>query len=106
MHTLQVFFIMAKIPYIKPAKSYIDQLSHLKQMGLIVKDDKRALKYLEAQFIKLKQLSMRIILEREIPTFSATAFQCLIFCFIPSTIFAASSFLYQNILLYQLPHQN
>ena len=47
---------MAKIPYTKPAKSYIDQLSHLKQMGLIVKDDKRALKYLEAQFIKLKAI--------------------------------------------------
>ena len=47
MHTLQFFFIMATIPYTKTAKSYIDQLSHLKQMGLVVKDDKRALKYLE-----------------------------------------------------------
>ena len=52
MHTLQVFFIVAKIPYTKPAKSYIEQLSHLKQIGLIVKDDKPALKYLETQFIK------------------------------------------------------
>ena len=41
MHTLQVFFYMATIPYTKPAKSYIDQLSHLRQMGLIVKNDKR-----------------------------------------------------------------
>ena len=47
MHTLQVFFYMATIPYTKPAKSYIDQLSHLRQMGLIVKNDKRALRYLE-----------------------------------------------------------
>ena len=47
MHTLQVFFYMATIPYTKPAKSYIDQLSHLKQMGLVVKNDKRALRYLE-----------------------------------------------------------
>ena len=38
---------MAKIPYTKPATSYIDQLSHLKQIGLVVKDDKRVLRYLE-----------------------------------------------------------
>ena len=46
-HFAGLFFIMATIPYTKPAKSYIDQLSFLKQMGLIVKDDKRALRYQE-----------------------------------------------------------
>lgn len=38
---------MALKPYLKPAISYKNQLSHLEQLGLIVKDKNEALKYLE-----------------------------------------------------------
>lgn len=46
-HTLRVFFFMALIPFTKQAISYNDQLSHLEQLGLIIKDKKKALNYLE-----------------------------------------------------------
>ena len=38
---------MATISYSKPAISYNDQLQHLEQMGLIIKNKTKALKYLE-----------------------------------------------------------
>lgn len=38
---------MALIPFTKQAISYNDQLSHLEQLGLIIKDKKKALHYLE-----------------------------------------------------------
>ena len=38
---------MALIPFTKQAISYNDQLSHLEQLGLIIKDKKKALNYLE-----------------------------------------------------------
>ena len=40
-------FFMAQIPFSKQAISYNDQLSHLEQKGLIVKNKKKALNYLE-----------------------------------------------------------
>ena len=47
MHTMRVFFYMPSIKYSKPAISYYDQLAHLKKKGLIVKDDSKALHFLE-----------------------------------------------------------